>query len=417
MNWSCRSCHIKGTYRSRNAGWCGGAYFGWILGATPTNGRTCCNCVKRVTGTDTGYGAWACNNCKRRRDALAEGNFADAGFETGMSRVPLNTSSGQSWLHDDGKEQAGQEWLRRQTRLDLSHVQFKSLLDMLPRFSVNCTTLVSIDVSHNLLLESLPLAALCALPALQELSCADCPLLISPPPEVALQGGRAVMAFVRDVVSSGVRNQSMVLFLIGDGESGKTSLRNALVSSENHTVPIGQDNRTVGISISRWDLLQSHDVDFTIYDMAGQSLYRDTHTFFVGRRAVYIFVWRIRPDGKLSTSLEDEVDVMVSSWVQTLQFRIPGSSVIAIATHAEGVPEESVRAQCSLVRRILLKHTSPGLGDGDALRVWNGGGYGTAARASSSTASAVKASSRRGKLSCLSQRACRGSVSCFRCAG
>jgi hypothetical protein len=82
-NWHCQNCGIFGTYASKDISYCGGAYFGWILGATPTDGRTCCNCVIRITGSDAGYSIWGCGNCKKRKIALQLKKWKDAGFQTG----------------------------------------------------------------------------------------------------------------------------------------------------------------------------------------------------------------------------------------------------------------------------------------------------------------------------------------------
>lgn len=83
--WHCQNCGIFGTYASKDISYCGGAYFGWILGATPTDGRTCCNCVKRITGSDAGYSIWGCTNCKKRKIALKLNNWKEAGFQTGIN--------------------------------------------------------------------------------------------------------------------------------------------------------------------------------------------------------------------------------------------------------------------------------------------------------------------------------------------
>ena len=51
------------------------------------------------------------------------------------------------------------------------------------------------------------------------------------------------------------------------------------------------DHRTIGIDVSRWSP-QGRDVDFTLFDLAGQAVYLQTHQLFLLRRAVYLLVWR-----------------------------------------------------------------------------------------------------------------------------
>lgn len=351
FQWSCRSCGIHGIYMSSNPGYCGGAYFGWLIGATPTEGRTCCNCVVRVTGSDVGYVGWACNNCKKRKSALTIKNYKDAGFETGMSRFPLNEIDGLKWLHSDEEETSGMAWLSGLKYLHLEGVNFKSLIDFLPEAIESYDSLTSINVSNNKYITSLPIKSLCQLELLEELECTNCPSLLSPPPEVCLQGGKAVMNFIREVNSNGQPNKSITIFLIGNGESGKTSILSALRSKSNTSESIDTDSRTVGIDISTWSLQDAEDIEFTVYDMAGQSVYRDTHTFFVGRRALYLFIWKL----KKNFSDVREMNEMVDSWIDTLQFKIPSSSILVVATHADCVEEDEKKVQVSLIKDLIMR--------------------------------------------------------------
>lgn len=349
--WSCRSCGIHGIYRSSNPAYCGGAYFGWLIGATPTEGRTCCNCVVRVTGSDVGYIGWACSNCKVRKNALASKDYNDAGFETGMSRFPLNETDGMKWLHSDDDEQSGMMWLRGLEHLNLESVNFKSFFEFLPENIACYSSLISINVSNNKYLTSLPIKNLCQLTLLEEVECTGCPSLLSPPPEVCFQGGKAVMNFLREVNSNGQPNKSITIFLIGDGESGKTSILSALRSSNNTSAKIHIDSRTVGIDISTWNLRETKDIEYVVYDMAGQSVYRDTHTFFVGRRALYLFIWKLRKN----FSDIREMNEMVDSWIDTLQFKIPASSILVIATHAACVDDVEKAFQVNVIKDLIMR--------------------------------------------------------------
>ncbi len=349
-HWICRSCAIFGTYKSPHDHYCGGAYFGWIIGATPTEGRTCCNCVIRVTNSEAGYFLWSCAQCKVRRAALERGEYSNAGFEVGMSRLPLNTPQGMSWLLSGEGPQSGQEWISRITVLNLQEVNFTSLQSLFIKPLRSFENLKSIDISNNQDIETIPIVELCLMPSLTEFACKNCPKLITPPMEVAIQGGQVVMGFLRELNRDGELNKSMVVFLIGDGECGKTSLLSALKSSDNRASKIDKDTRTVGIDIIKWDLSVTHDVDFVVYDMAGQSIYKDTHTYFVGKRAVYIFVWRFMVSGD---SLGRIIENMVESWIDTLQFRIPGASVMVVATHADCATAAEILAQTRQVQEIL----------------------------------------------------------------
>lgn len=371
-HWVCRSCSIYGTYKSPHHHFCGGAYFGWLIGATPTEGRTCCNCVKRVTGSDAGYILWSCSQCKVRKSALSALDFNSAGFEVGMSKFPLNTPAGMSWLLIEAGEQSGPEWMRRIRNLDLSGLQFTSLNSLFTAPLASFTNILKIDISNNSVIESIPIEEVCGMENLVEFECTNCPRLISPPPEIAAQGGKAVMMFLRLLVSDGKHNTSMVLFLIGDGESGKTSLLSALKAEDNKSKKIDRDDRTVGIDILKWSLHSNYAIDYTVYDMAGQSIYKDTHTYFVGRRAIYLFVWRLVPSADV-IDIYARLKAMVESWIDTLQFRIPGASVMSIATHADCVTSEEAQSQTRQVLEIIRQRAELYVNHNNPLRIWNNG--------------------------------------------
>jgi hypothetical protein len=125
------------------------------------------------------------------------------------------------------------------------------------------------------------------LTSLSELYCSGCPSLWSPPPEICQQGGKAPVDFIRAVKLNGKFNLNMNLFLIGDGEAGKTSLIMALRSKSDHAHYIRNDHRTVGIDISRWSP-SGEDLHFSIFDLAGQAVYSKSHRFFLLLRAIYI---------------------------------------------------------------------------------------------------------------------------------
>ena len=112
--------------------------------------------------------------------------------------------------------------------------------------------LQQLDLSKNPVLKSLPLQAIAEMPSVRELACSSCPNLWSPPQEIAAQGGKECMDFVRVFLKDGAVNTRMTLFLLGDGEAGKTSLFRALKSSNNVAPWIREDMRTVGIDTEDW---------------------------------------------------------------------------------------------------------------------------------------------------------------------
>ncbi len=79
------------------------------------------------------------------------------------------------------------------------------------------------------------------------------PNLWSPPQEVAAQGGMECVDFARELNSGAVEADTrMTLFLLGDGEAGKTSVFTALRSADGTAERVREDTRTVGIDTEDW---------------------------------------------------------------------------------------------------------------------------------------------------------------------
>ena len=113
------------------------------------------------------------------------------------------------------------------------------------------TNLETLDVRNNHL-ESLPISEILNLPHLKGVSCQGNSSLFDPPREIANQGGEAVLGYLRLVAwqTNATLNMDIELIVIGKGESGKTSVINALMQGKSHR--IHEDQRTVGIDLSDW---------------------------------------------------------------------------------------------------------------------------------------------------------------------
>lgn len=89
------------------------------------------------------------------------------------------------------------------------------------------------------------------------------------------------------------------------------------MSSHHSTTKIDQDERTVGINITRWPC-EEDELTFTVLDLAGQQVYLGSHQFFLSHRAIYLFCWRARnsPLDQLKDDLAEERG-MVQRWLGT----------------------------------------------------------------------------------------------------
>ena len=108
---------------------------------------------------------------------------------------------------------------------------------------------------------------------------------------------RAVAEYIR-VIGSGselLPNKEIVLIVIGEKESGKSSLIRALISPEGNAGGSVDADEGAPEAVAAFVPWQAHrDLTFQILDVAGHAVYSMTHQLFLMRRAVYLFVWRVR---------------------------------------------------------------------------------------------------------------------------
>ena len=152
-----------------------------------------------------------------------------------------------------------------------------------------------LDLRLNPHLAKLPAKELCDIRSLKKLECADCPLLEWPPTEVAKNGGVQSIQFHQDCAENGTLNESLALFLIGDGEVGKTSVMRALINEEENTAgKIGKDTRTVGMDVVDWQTKdkEGNTLIFRVKYVGGQKFYMKLQEHFVLDRAVYLYLWQ-----------------------------------------------------------------------------------------------------------------------------
>jgi len=192
-----------------------------------------------------------------------------------------------------------------------------------------------LDIRSNPHIFKVPAEVLCK-SSIRMLECAGCPLLDSPPAEVADRGGTESMRFLRECFTDGAMNQSLALFLIGDGEAGKTSVMRAIMNEEGSppdvSPAIAKDTRTVGMDMIKWPTKdrQGHPFTFEIKDVGGQKVYMKLYEFFVLNRGIYLYLWRA--DRDIQSIIKS-----ITQWLNLLQSCVPGVSVVPVCTHIDCV--------------------------------------------------------------------------------
>ncbi|CAK8717729.1 C-terminal of Roc (COR) domain-containing protein [Candidatus Electrothrix laxa] len=116
-----------------------------------------------------------------------------------------------------------------------------------------------------------------------------------PSPETLKQGTEAVLRFLQAAEVQGLRDAFEVkMLIVGEGETGKTTLWN-LLQNPDHPVPDKRQKSTVGIQIKEgWEFQHLDRPDDTFYvnlwDFGGQEIQYMTHQFFLTRRSFYVLL-------------------------------------------------------------------------------------------------------------------------------
>ncbi|MCX5069853.1 ADP-ribosylation factor-like protein [Micromonospora lupini] len=143
------------------------------------------------------------------------------------------------------------------------------------------------------------------------------------PPEIlaaAVEGTKALLAFLADVASEGISISEAKLLFVGAGEAGKSSLLGALRGE-----PWRDRHQTQGMEIK--PLVVSHagrEITLNGWDFGGQQAYQPAHQLFFSAPAVYVVVWKPRPGVAAG---------MVESWIAMIAHRAPDARVLVVASH------------------------------------------------------------------------------------
>ncbi|KAB2946425.1 COR domain-containing protein [Candidatus Methanoperedens sp. BLZ2] len=119
--------------------------------------------------------------------------------------------------------------------------------------------------------------------------------LESPPPEIVERGIKAIFEYLKQLPEPEkviIHNEAKLL-LVGQGDVGKTCIKNRLIHDE-----FIEDKSTQGIDISEWKIVaptaEQEQIKLNIWDFGGQEIYHATHQFFLTKRSIYLLVWNAR---------------------------------------------------------------------------------------------------------------------------
>ncbi|XP_041377257.1 uncharacterized protein LOC121389673 [Gigantopelta aegis] len=210
-------------------------------------------------------------------------------------------------------------------KLNLSNHAFKTLADEVREL----TSLQVLDLSHSYQLESIS-AELATLP-LTELHLKDCPMLKTPPEEIIARGFSTIFGYLRRLRMGSVPCKRTKLMMVGLGGAGKTSLVRALTNSSFQAFLDYDENITDGIDISEWNVPvkdSTEPITYSVWDFAGQTVYYNTHQFFLSNRAVYLLLWNIRLGYEHAG---------LNFWLSSIACHAPLAPILVVGTHCDKV--------------------------------------------------------------------------------
>ncbi|KAI3380042.1 hypothetical protein SNEBB_002052 [Seison nebaliae] len=238
--------------------------------------------------------------------------------------------------------------LKNLTYLDLSYQaifeitnEIKHLVNLEELLLAYCTILdeISSEIANLTKLKSVVLTG--------------CMSLRTPPPEVASRGFVSIISYLKRLNTGSVDCKRTKLMLVGTGGAGKTSLVNAILSQSHAEYDYDHNSKpdvTDGIDIIKWKhpiqesfvpkvpkrrqsaRARQHNeqqyIEYSIWDFAGQTVYYNTHQFFLSSRAVYLLVWNMR-QGIENAGLK--------FWLSSISCHAPTAPIFIVGTHLDEV--------------------------------------------------------------------------------
>lgn len=149
------------------------------------------------------------------------------------------------------------------------------------------------------------------------------------------EGPGAVVRYHEAIQSSGsTRSWRLKVVLVGAVCAGKTSLVRGLLAGEPQLVAEWDRTRGVDLHIEHpWKPNPTEHLELVFWDFAGHSDYYSTHQLFLTSGALHLLVV------DLKLFLEDAASRAgsVYKWLDALLCRVPGSTVLLVATHIDQI--------------------------------------------------------------------------------
>ncbi|XP_053405100.1 uncharacterized protein LOC123566493 [Mercenaria mercenaria] len=319
----CQNCAFAGAYCEGNL----------------QNGKTSWNCSCDREGQMCGV----CGICQRCATALMEkeklfqffdedGNGVLDNEEMGklnaalFNMFPRFGYKGQEPPEDDTPSGFPMEIVECRN-LEYLNMYYQGFVSVPPEIG-NLQDLKMVNVSHNPNLLSIP-AEIGTISSLTRLEMEECPLLKTPPKEIRVKGFSTTYAYLRRLMSGSLPCKRTKLMLVGLGGAGKTSLVNSLLSKDGKANLSHGEAITDGIDICTWTVKAGDEhITYSVWDFAGQTVYYNTHQFFLSNRAVYLLLWNVRL-GFEHAGLD--------FWLSSISVQAPKAPIFVVGSHIDQV--------------------------------------------------------------------------------
>ncbi|XP_045152323.1 leucine-rich repeat serine/threonine-protein kinase 2, partial [Echinops telfairi] len=240
------------------------------------------------------------------------------------------------------------------SRVEKLHLSRNKLKEIPPE--IGCLeNLTSLDVSYNSELSSFP-NEMGKLSKIWDLPLDELHLNF----DFKHIGGKAkdIIRFLQQRLKKAVPYNRMKLMIVGNTESGKTTLLQQLMKTKKSD--LGTQSATVGIDVKDWPMLirgkRKKELVLNVWDFAGREKFYSTHPHFMTQRALYLAVYDLSKG-------QAEVDAM-KPWLFNIKARASSSPVILVGTHLD-VSDEKQRKACieKITKELLNKRGFPAIRD------------------------------------------------------
>ncbi|MCB0577488.1 MAG: hypothetical protein KDC61_23205, partial [Saprospiraceae bacterium] len=264
--------------------------------------------------------------------ALMHLTFLDVSSTKINDLRPLSTLMHLTFLNISSTQVNDLRPLSTLTNLTWFNISSTQVNDLRPLSTL--TNLIWLKASHTLVKDMKPIIHLIekGLPVIYGVDIINyaifienCPL-VHPPVEIAKQGNEAILRYFRERERTGtIKLMEARLLLVGQGASGKTTLRRKLLDVNADMPEKGDTTRGIEVEPLEFNTPEGDDFTLQIWDFGGQNIQHYAHQFFLSDSSVYALL-----------SNEREQNPNFQYWLNIIEMLGGDSPVLVVQNEIEG---------------------------------------------------------------------------------